>query len=47
MLYRLRNLIFKMERQSRGARFAEIIRRVNRMARLMTVVKPGRKSKSG
>jgi hypothetical protein len=44
VLNRLRNLIFKMRRRSAGARFAEIMRRVNRMARLMTVIqkKPGR-----
>jgi hypothetical protein len=38
MLSRLRNLIFKMRGRTPGARFADIMRRVNRMARLMAVV---------
>ncbi len=38
MLSRLRKLVFKIQRGTRTRRFIEIMRRVNRLARLMTVM---------
>jgi hypothetical protein len=39
MLSRLREIVFHIQRRSPGARFAESIRRVIRLARLMTAVR--------
>jgi hypothetical protein len=39
VLSRLRNVIFKPRRRSPDARFADIMRRVNRMARLLSTAK--------
>ena len=38
MLSRLRKLILKIRRRSPGARFADIMRRVNRTARLIATI---------
>jgi hypothetical protein len=38
LLGRLRKLVFKIRQQSRAARFVDSIRRVNRLARLMTTI---------
>jgi hypothetical protein len=38
VLNRLRNIVLKMRDRSPGARFAELMRRVTRMARLLAVV---------
>jgi len=38
VLSRLRKLVFKIRHRSPNARFAESMRRVNRLARLMTVI---------
>jgi hypothetical protein len=45
MLSRLRILVFKIQRRTRAERFVEIMRRMNRLARLMTVMQ--RRSRSG
>lgn len=39
ILNRIRKLVFKIRSRTRAGRFAENIRRVNRMARLMTIVR--------
>jgi hypothetical protein len=38
VLSRLRKLVFKIRRQASASRFAESLRRVNRLAHLMTVI---------
>jgi hypothetical protein len=38
MLSRLRKLVFNIRRQRRAERYVEIMRRLNRLARLMTVM---------
>ena len=38
MLSRLRKIVFKIRHQASASRFAESLRRVNRLARLMTVI---------
>jgi hypothetical protein len=38
VLSRLRKLVFKIRHQSPAARFAESMRRVSRLARLMTII---------
>jgi hypothetical protein len=38
VLSRLRKLVFKIRHRSPAARFADSMRRVNRLARLMTVM---------
>jgi hypothetical protein len=38
LLSRLRKLVFKIRHRSPAARFAESMRRVNRLARLMTII---------
>ena len=46
VLSRLRKLVFRMRRQLPAARLADSLRRVNRLARLMTVMqqRPRRKA---
>jgi hypothetical protein len=46
VLNRLRKLVFRVRSQSPNARFGDSLRRVNRLARLMTIMqrKPGRKA---
>jgi hypothetical protein len=38
MLSRLRNLVFKIRSRKRAERFVESMRRLNRLARLITVM---------
>jgi hypothetical protein len=38
VLSRLRKIVFKIRRRTSAACFAESIRRVNRLARLMTII---------
>jgi|tagenome__1003787_1003787.scaffolds.fasta_scaffold20900563_5 hypothetical protein len=38
MLSRIRNLVFKIQKRTRSQRFANRVRRIRRLARLMTVV---------
>ena len=47
MLSRLRKLVFKIRHRSPTARFAESMRRVNRLARLMTVIQQRGRRKVG
>ena len=47
MLSRLRKLVFKIRHQAPTARFAESIRRVSRLARLMTVIQAKGRRKAG
>jgi hypothetical protein len=41
VLSRLRKIVLKIRRQASAARFVESLRRVNRLARLMTVIQQG------
>jgi hypothetical protein len=47
VLSRLRKIVFKIRRQASAARFAESLRRVNRLARLMTVIQQRGRRKVG
>jgi hypothetical protein len=47
VLSRLRKLVFKIRHQTPAARFAETFRRVNRLARLMTVIQQKGRRKAG
>ena len=47
MLSRLRKIVFKIRRQASASRFAESLRRVNRLARLMTVIQQRGRRKVG
>ena len=47
MLSRLRKLVFKIRHRTSAARFAESLRRVNRLARLMTVIQQRARRKVG
>ena len=49
MLSRLRNLVFNIRRRTRSDRFVGMVRRMNRLARLMTVMqrKPRRTEGDG
>jgi hypothetical protein len=47
VLSRLRKIVFKIRRQAFAARFAESMRRVNRLARLMTVIQQRGRRKVG
>jgi hypothetical protein len=47
MLSRLRKLVFKIRQKTSAGRFAESIRRVNRLARLMTVIQQKDRRKVG
>ena len=46
MLTRLRNIVFKIRRQAPTAPLGETIRRMNRLARLMTVIQRSRHRKA-
>jgi hypothetical protein len=46
VLSRLRNVVFKIRRQAPAAPLAESIRRMNRLARLMTVIQRSRRRKA-
>jgi hypothetical protein len=47
MLSRLRKLVFKIRPKTSAARFAESMRRVNRLARLMTIMQQRGRRKVG
>jgi len=47
LLSRLRKLVFKIRQQTPAARFAESMRRVNRLARLMSVIQAKGRRKMG
>jgi hypothetical protein len=47
VLSRLRKLVFKIRHETPAARFAESIRRVSRLARLMTVIQAKGRRKVG
>jgi hypothetical protein len=48
VLSRLRKLVFKIRRKTSAGRFADSMRRVNRLARLMTVIQQrGRRKVDG
>jgi hypothetical protein len=47
VLSRLRKIVFKIRQKTSAARFAESMRRVNRLARLMTVIQQRGRRKAG
>jgi hypothetical protein len=47
MLSRLRKLVFKIRHKNSAGPFAESMRRVSRLARLMTIMQQGRRRKVG
>jgi hypothetical protein len=47
VLSRLRKMVFKIRHKTSTGRFAESMRRVSRLARLMTVMQRGRRKVGG